>query len=118
MGSGSSIDLAVIKPNDNIDYLRPYEKLIPKGERKGSYKYPKGTTSVLSTNTYQIEDVQVRSIPMETWVIYFYLLPSPGDSIILFFWYITYNIPKIQVKNFSCDFRLGIFLPQINACVQ
>jgi len=66
MGSGSSIDLAVIKPNDNIDYLRPYEKLIPKGERKGSYKYPKGTTSVLSTNTYQIEDVQVRSIPMET----------------------------------------------------
>ena len=85
MGSGSSIDLAVIKPNDNIDYLRPYEKLIPKGERKGSYKYPKGTTSVLSTNTYQIEDVQVRSIPMETWVIYFYLLPSPGDSIILFF---------------------------------
>merc|ERR1711997_1259769 len=54
------------KPNNNIDYLRPYEKLIPKGERKGSYKYPKGTTSVLSTNTYQIEDVQVRSIPMET----------------------------------------------------
>ena len=36
MGSGSSIDLAVIKPNDNIDYIRPYEKLIPKGERKGN----------------------------------------------------------------------------------
>merc|ERR1711976_897899 len=44
MGSGSSIDLAVIKP---------YEKLIPKGERKGVYKYPKGTTAVLSTNTYE-----------------------------------------------------------------
>ena len=104
MGSGSTIDLAVIKPNDNIDYLRPYEKLIPKGERKGSYKYPKGTTSVLSTNTYQIEDVQVRSIPMETWVIYFLSSSESWGFNYTFFWYITYNIPKIQVKNVSCDF--------------
>ena len=89
MGSGSTIDLAVIKPNDNIDYLRPYEKLIPKGERKGSYKYPKGTTSVLSTNTYQIEDVQGRSIPMETWVIYFFIF-SRVLGIQLYFFLVHY----------------------------
>merc|ERR1712018_603966 len=66
MGSGSNIDLAVLKPNDVIEYLRPYERLIPKGERKGVYKYPKGTTALLSTTTYEIEDVEVKSVPMET----------------------------------------------------
>jgi len=66
MGSGSSIDIAVLKPNDQIDYIRPYEKLVVKGERKGNYKYPKGTTSVLNTKTVIITDVEVRSVPMET----------------------------------------------------
>jgi len=66
MGSGSSVDIAVLKPNDVIDYLRPYEKLVQKGERKGNYKFPKGTTAVLSTNVVQIEEVEVRAIPMET----------------------------------------------------
>merc|ERR1739849_688 len=28
MGSGSSIDIAVLKPNDQIDYIRPHEKLV------------------------------------------------------------------------------------------
>merc|ERR1711963_199714 len=49
MGSGSNIDLAVLKPNDQIEYLRPYERLIPKGERRGTYNYPKGTTAILSS---------------------------------------------------------------------
>ena len=66
MGSGSNIDLAVLKPNDEIDYLRPYEKLIPKGKRLGVYKFTKGTTAILSTKVVEIEDVEVRSIPMET----------------------------------------------------
>merc|ERR1712062_1302 len=66
MGSGSTVDIAVLKPNDVIDYLRPYEKIVSKGERKGSYKFAKGTTAVLSTKVVEIEDVEVRSIPMET----------------------------------------------------
>jgi 20S proteasome subunit beta 2 len=65
MGSGSNIDLAVLKANDQIDYLRPYEKLISKGVRKNEYKYAKGTTAVLSSNVFEIEDVEVRSVPME-----------------------------------------------------
>merc|ERR1712111_68580 len=66
MGSGSTVDIAVLKPNDVIDYLRPYEKIVSKGEPKGSYKFAKGTTAVLSTKVVEIEDVEVRSIPMET----------------------------------------------------
>lgn len=66
MGSGSNIDIAVLKANDHIEYIRPYERLIPKGERQGVYKYPKGTTAVLSSTTFEIDDVQVRSVPMET----------------------------------------------------
>lgn len=66
MGSGSNIDLAVLKANDHIEYLRPYERLIPNGERRGNYKYPKGTTAVLSSHTYEIDDVEVRGVPMET----------------------------------------------------
>merc|ERR1712170_51586 len=66
MGSGSTVDIAVLKPNDMIDYIRPYEKLVQKGERKGNYKYPKGTTAVLDTKVFEIEDVEVRSVPMET----------------------------------------------------
>jgi len=70
MGSGSSIDIAVLKANDQIDYIRPYEKLVVKGERKGNYKYAKGTTAILSTKEIIITDVEVRSVggsvPMET----------------------------------------------------
>merc|ERR1712227_1076243 len=32
MESGSTVDIAVLKPNDMIDYIRPYEKLVQKGE--------------------------------------------------------------------------------------
>merc|ERR1712029_1313309 len=62
MGSGSTVDIAVLKPNDMIDYIRPYEKLVQKGERKGNHKYPKGTTAVLDTKVFEIEDVEVRSV--------------------------------------------------------
>ena len=38
MGSGSNVDLAVIKANDQIEYFRPYDKANVKGERKNLYR--------------------------------------------------------------------------------
>ena len=41
MGSGSNVDLVVIKANDNVDYLRGFDLANVKGERKDKYTYPK-----------------------------------------------------------------------------
>lgn len=49
MGSGSNVDLCVIKANDQVDYLRGYDVANVKGERKQRYEYKKGTTAVLET---------------------------------------------------------------------
>ena len=49
MGSGSNVDLAVIKANDNVAYHRGYaDKINKKGERKQRYDYKPGTTAILS----------------------------------------------------------------------
>eukprot|EP01134_Creolimax_fragrantissima_P001332 CFRG1332T1 len=49
LGSGSNVDLCVIT-KDNVDYLRTYEEPVKKNERAAkSYKYKRGTTSVLTT---------------------------------------------------------------------
>merc|ERR1712155_211062 len=37
MGSGSNVDLVVIKPNDNVQYLRGFDEANVKGERKEKY---------------------------------------------------------------------------------
>lgn len=67
LGSGSNIDLCVIK-KDKIDYLRPYEIANKRGVRVGNYKYPVGTTTVLKTTRIPIEVVSSavqRDEPME-----------------------------------------------------
>ncbi len=66
MGSGSTVDLAVLKPNDVIDYLRPYDKIVQKGERKNVYKYPKGTTDVVNTKVFEITESESRSVVADT----------------------------------------------------
>merc|ERR1712136_241592 len=55
MGSGSNVDLAIIKPNDDCKILRPYDVLQPSGQKKKDYTYPKGTTAILDTKIFEIE---------------------------------------------------------------
>lgn len=67
LGSGSNIDLCVIK-KDKADYLREYEIANRRGIREGNYKFPVGTTSVLKTTRIPIEVVATevqREEPME-----------------------------------------------------
>eukprot|EP00095_Tigriopus_kingsejongensis_P007365 maker-scaffold1571_size35388-snap-gene-0.8 protein:Tk07365 transcript:maker-scaffold1571_size35388-snap-gene-0.8-mRNA-1 annotation:"proteasome subunit beta type 7 precursor" len=68
LGSGSNVDLAVIKANDQIEYLRGYEIANVKGKRSQSYKYRSGTTEVLSTfrRPIVVEEVSVRPVAMDT----------------------------------------------------
>ncbi len=64
MGSGSNVDLAVIKSNDQVEYLRGYDVANEKGVRKNKYEYPKGTTGVINMEKRPviIEDVSVRKV--------------------------------------------------------
>jgi 20S proteasome subunit beta 2 len=56
LGSGSNIDLCVIK-RDKVDYLRPYEVANIRGVRSGNYKCSVGTTPVLRVQKIPIEVV-------------------------------------------------------------
>jgi len=60
LGSGSNVDLCVIRKG-SVDYLRTYDEANKKGIRQGNYKYPRGTTAILSTKNIKLEvtDVQV-----------------------------------------------------------
>jgi len=58
MGSGSSVDLVVIKANDNVQYLRGYDIANEKGVRRQKYSHIKGTTAILSE--------QVRNISLDS----------------------------------------------------
>jgi len=60
MGSGSNVDLVVIKANDNVQYLRGYDEANMKGVRRNKYKYNKGTTEVLSE---QVRNVSLTDKP-------------------------------------------------------
>lgn len=67
LGSGSNIDLCVIK-KDKVDNLRFYEVANKRGVRKGNYKYPLGSTAVLKSARIPIEVVSEstqREEPME-----------------------------------------------------
>ena len=70
MGSGSNVDLCVIKANDQVQYLRGYDVANVKGERKQKYGYKKGTTAVIPesvvTRPIVVEEVSVKPVPMET----------------------------------------------------
>lgn len=67
LGSGSNVDLCVIK-KDKVDYLKGYEIANKKGIRQGNYKYAPGTTKVLKVTKYPIEVVSTTVLhdePME-----------------------------------------------------
>eukprot|EP00096_Caligus_rogercresseyi_P003865 TRINITY_DN1765_c0_g1_i1.p1 TRINITY_DN1765_c0_g1~~TRINITY_DN1765_c0_g1_i1.p1 ORF type:complete len:320 (-),score=92.61 TRINITY_DN1765_c0_g1_i1:95-940(-) len=69
-GSGSDVDLAVVKANDNLEIIRGYVKPNKKGERKNKYTYPKGTTAIISevVKPIIIQEHQAQPLvqPMET----------------------------------------------------
>lgn len=67
LGSGSNVDVCVIKKG-SVDYKRTYDEANKKGIRQNSYKYPKGTTSILDTKVAKIDiEESVRLIePMDT----------------------------------------------------
>jgi len=70
MGSGSNVDLCIIKANDQVQYLRGYDVANVKGTRKQKYEYKKGTTAVIPESVVErnivVEEVNVRAVPMET----------------------------------------------------
>jgi len=54
MGSGSNVDLVVIKENDNVEILRGYDLANTKGTRREKYQYKKGATAVLTESVRKI----------------------------------------------------------------
>jgi len=55
MGSGSNVDLVVIKEKDDVKYLRGFDEANVKGVRRQKYTYKKGTTGVLSEKVRNIK---------------------------------------------------------------
>ena len=55
MGSGSNVDLVVIKANNNVQYLRGFDEANKKGERREKYGYKAGTTAVLTEKVRNIQ---------------------------------------------------------------
>jgi len=55
MGSGSNVDLVVIKEKDDVEYLRGFDEANVKGVRRQNYTYNKGTTGVLSEKVRNIK---------------------------------------------------------------
>jgi len=64
MGSGSNVDIAVIKPGDDITYFRPYEVIQESGKRKKEYSYPAGTTPLLGTSVLKVDSVVTQQVPV------------------------------------------------------
>ncbi|XP_044743925.1 proteasome subunit beta type-7 [Chrysoperla carnea] len=54
LGSGSNVDLCVIRKG-SVDYLRTYDEANKKGQRQSSYRYKRGTTSVLASKQLKID---------------------------------------------------------------
>lgn len=67
LGSGSNVDLCVIK-KDKAEMIRPYDVANIRVDREGNYKYPAGTTAILKSQRIPIEVVSTavqREEPME-----------------------------------------------------
>ncbi|XP_050307326.1 proteasome subunit beta type-7 [Anthonomus grandis grandis] len=62
LGSGSNVDVCIIRNAGPVDYRRTYDEANKKGEKQRSYKYPKGTTAILTTKVVDVEEVAVRKI--------------------------------------------------------
>lgn len=56
LGSGSNVDVCVIT-KDSVDYKRGYSKPNQRGEKEQSYKFPRGTTKILSSEFKKFYDV-------------------------------------------------------------
>jgi len=65
MGSGSYVDLVVIKPKDDVQYLRTFDEANVKGQRKQKYQYKKGTTAVLKEDIVVV-DTTVKAVGVES----------------------------------------------------
>ncbi|XP_071097248.1 proteasome subunit beta type-7-like [Haliotis cracherodii] len=69
LGSGSNIDVCVIT-KDKTEYIRPFDQANLKGVRQGSYRYKRGTSSVLKTEVKKVEfdvvQTDVRPQAMDT----------------------------------------------------
>ena len=99
MGSGSYVDLVVIKPKDDVQYLRTFDEanvkvscissyfprktslltnvLYDQGERREKYTYPKGATAVLSE---KVRDIKVRQVGGSQVSFHGFLLDFPWIS--------------------------------------
>jgi 20S proteasome subunit beta 2 len=64
LGSGSNVDVCVIT-KEGVEYIRPYEVANEKGVRQGDYSFKKGTTAVVSTETFEIVSEEVVPTSME-----------------------------------------------------
>ncbi|KAJ8982031.1 hypothetical protein NQ317_007741 [Molorchus minor] len=64
LGSGSNIDVCIIRKG-STDYRRTYDEANKKGVRQQSYRYPRGTTRVLSTKVLDVEEVSVQRVEPE-----------------------------------------------------
>ncbi|XP_023025377.1 proteasome subunit beta type-7 [Leptinotarsa decemlineata] len=64
LGSGSNIDVCIIRKG-SVDYRRTYDEANKKGLKQASYRYPKGTTRVLSSKVVDVEEVSVQRIEPE-----------------------------------------------------
>ncbi|EFX81362.1 proteasome subunit beta type-7-like [Daphnia pulex] len=65
--SGSHVDLCIIT-REKAEMIRPFEVANVKGERQGSYRYPRGCTATLSTRVIpiEIESTVVRPVGEES----------------------------------------------------
>lgn len=61
LGSGSNVDLCVIKKG-SVDYLRNYELSNQKGTRQLDYTYRRGTSTVTHVKSIPIEIVQEATV--------------------------------------------------------
>ncbi|KAJ8934642.1 hypothetical protein NQ314_013241 [Rhamnusium bicolor] len=64
LGSGSNIDVCIIRKGA-ADYKRTYDEANKKGIRQASYRYPRGTTRILSSKVVDVEEVCVQRIEPE-----------------------------------------------------
>ncbi|KAL2919992.1 proteasome core particle subunit beta 2 [Polyrhizophydium stewartii] len=56
LGSGSNVDVCVIT-KDNVEYLRNYNRPNERGVKEQSYRFPRGTTTVMSRKVINFVDV-------------------------------------------------------------
>lgn len=65
LGSGSNVDLCIITAN-KTESIRPHEEVATKTPRSGDYRYPRGTTAVLSSEERRFEVVSQSTEAMES----------------------------------------------------